>query len=178
MGAAFSPSTANIYMSVKIRRFLRTQRKKPQKLLWYIDDIFMLWPHNSDELETFLTDLNTFNPPLNYTYECSPSTANFLDLTIYKGPHFHYTNTLDTKTYQKPQNLYQYLHFTLNHQKTTFKAIITGELIRYARTNTSEDNYQAMKHVLKQRLLARDYPEQLIDKTAATISHKDRQRHL
>ena len=33
---------------------------------------------------------------------------------------------------------------------------------------------KAMKHVLKQRLLARDYPEQLIDKTAATISHKDK----
>lgn len=178
MGAAFSPSVANIYMSVNVRRFLRTQRKKPQLLVRYIDDVFMLWPHTSDELETFLTDLNNFNPALHYTYEYSPSTANFLDLTVYKGPYFHYTNMLDTKTYQKPQNLYQYLHFTSNHQKTTFKAIITGELIRYARTNTSEDNYHAMKDVLKQRLLARGYPEQLIDKTAATISHKDRQRHL
>ena len=178
MGAAFSPSVANIYMSVMLRRFLRTQQKKPQLLVRYIDDVFLLWPHTLDELKTFLTDLNNFNEAIHYTYEYSPSSANFLDLTIYKGSSFHYTSTLDTKTYQKPQNLYQYTHFTSNHQKATFKAVITGELIRYTRTNTSEDNFLAMKQLFKRRLLARGYPQKLIDSTAATVKFTDRQRHL
>ena len=178
MGAAFSPSVANIYMSVSLRRFLRTQPKKPQLLVRYIDDVFLLWPHSLDELKSFLKDLNNFNAAIHYTYEYSPSSANFLDLTIYKGPSFHYTNTLDTKTYQKPQNLYQYTHFTSNHQKSTFKALITGELIRYTRTNTSENDFLAMKQLFKHRLLARGYPQKFIDSTAATVSYTDRQRHL
>ena len=178
MGAAFSPSVANIYMSVNFQRFLRTQRRTPLLLARYIDDIFMLWSHTLSDLETFLTALNNFNPALHYTYQHSTSTANFLDMTVYKGPCFNYTNILDTRTYQKPQNLYQYLHFTSNHQKTTFKALITGELIRYIRTNTSEENFQATRQLFKQRLLAREYPEKFIDKVAAAVTFKDRQRHL
>ena len=178
MGAAFSPSVGNIYMSVNFQRFLRTQRRTPLLLARYIDDIFMLWSHTLSDLETFLTALNNFNPALHYTYQHSTSTANFLDMTVYKGPCFNYTNILDTRTYQKPQNLYQYLHFTSNHQKTTFKALITGELIRYIRTNTSEENFQATRQLFKQRLLAREYPEKFIDKVAAAVTFKDRQRHL
>ena len=51
-----------------------------------------------------------------YTFQYSTNTANFLDLTVYKGPCFNYTK-IHTKTYQKLQNLYQYIHFTSNHKK-------------------------------------------------------------
>ena len=37
MGAAFSPTVANIYMSVTLQNFLCTQTKQ---LVRYIDDIF------------------------------------------------------------------------------------------------------------------------------------------
>lgn len=86
MGAALSPTAANVYMSVTISRFLRTQNKKPHLLVRYIDDIFMIWTHTEDELKKFLTDMNSYNPALSYTYHYSLSTVNFLDLTIYKSP--------------------------------------------------------------------------------------------
>ena len=165
-------------LSVNFCRFLRTQRKKPQLLIRYTDDIFMLWPHTPLELEAFLTDLNNFNPALHYTFQFSTNTANFLDLIVYKGPYFNCTNVLDTKTYQKPQNLYQYIHFTSNHQKTFFKALITGELIRYTRTNISEEKFLARKELFKQILRTRGYPQEFIEKTAALVTYKDRQRYL
>ena len=142
MGAAFSPTAANIFMSVTIRRFLHTQNKKPLLLVHYIDDIFMIWIHTEDELKKFLIDLNSHNSALSYTYHYSLSTVDFLDLTVYKSPRFAVTNILDTKTFQKPHNLYQYLHYTSNHQKSVHKAIISGELIRYVRTNMSERTRQ------------------------------------
>ena len=86
MGAAFSPTAANIFLSVTIR-FLRTQNKKPLLLVHYIDNIFMIWTHTEDEfdeLKEFLTDLNSHNYAISYTYHHSLSTVDFLDLTIYK----------------------------------------------------------------------------------------------
>ena len=144
MGAPFSPTVANIYMSVTIRRFLRTQTKQPLLLSRYIDDIFMIWT-DTEDLNQFIAELNSFNPALKYTHHYSSSSIDFLDLTIYKGPLFPSTNSLDIKTFQKPHNLYQYLHFTSCHQKSVYKSIISGELIRYVRTNTSEVNYEVMK---------------------------------
>ena len=123
MGAAFSLSIANIFMSVTLNR---TQQHRPLLLKRYIDDILIIWTNPQDDLVQFLDDLNNFHPSLKYTYEYSTDSTNFLDLTIYKGPHLQRTQRLDTQTYQKPQNLYQYLHYTSYHQKSVHKAIILG----------------------------------------------------
>ena len=178
MGAAFSPTIANIYMSVTIRRFLRTQTKQPLLLSRYIDDMFLIWTDTKEDLELFLTDLNNFNPAIRYTSSQSQTTVDFLDLTIYKSHLFPFTNILDTKTFQKPQNLYQYLHYSSCHQPAVYKAIISGELVRYVRTNTSETNYEVMKTQFKNRLLARGYPKKLIEKVSATVRYKNRPKFL
>ena len=137
MGAAFSPTVANIFMSVTLRKFLNTQQQPPLLLARYIDDIFMVWPKNQD-LDQFLYNLNNFHPNLHFTYEHSASTANFLDLTIYKTET---KQTLEVKTFQKPHSLYQYLDFTSAHPQTVYKGIVTGECVRYLRTNTDQHKH-------------------------------------
>ena len=129
-------------------------------------------------MNQFIAELNSFNPALKYTHHYSSSSIDFLDLTIYKGPLFPSTNSLDIKTFQKPHNLYQYLHFTSCHQKSVYKSIISGELIRYVSTNTSEVNYEVMKHLFKKRLLARGYPKKFVEKVSATVSYQDRTEFL
>ena len=91
MGAAFSPTIANIFMSVILRRFLCTQRYHPLLLKRYTDDIIIIWTE-SQLLDKFLTALNEFHPSLHYTYSSSTESTDFLDLTIYKGPHFQCTH--------------------------------------------------------------------------------------
>lgn len=49
MGAAFLQTVANI--------FYASTQEQPFLLTWYIDDIFMIWPHNQD-LDRFLHNLN------------------------------------------------------------------------------------------------------------------------
>lgn len=129
MGAAFSPTVANIYMSITLSRFLSRQPKQPL-LVRYIDDIFLIWTHSEEELKQFLSNFNDFNPALHYTHDYSFSNVNFLDVTIFKSFLFPFTNLLDRKTFQKDQNLYQYLHYSFNHEKSRYKAIISGELVR------------------------------------------------
>ena len=49
MGAAFSPTVANIFLSVIFRRFLSKQHLKPLLLKRYIDDIFLIWQHSYED---------------------------------------------------------------------------------------------------------------------------------
>ena len=178
MGAAFSPTIANIFMSVFLRRFLHTQEHRPLLLKRYIDDILLIWDKSTEDLESFLTALNAFHPSLHFTFTHSSKHTNFLDLEIYKGLDFPYTNILDTKTYQKDQNLYQYLHFTSNHSQQVHKAIITGECTRYVRTNTKPENYKAIVSIFIDRLQKRGYPRKFIQKTAYSVKFSNRHKYL
>ena len=148
MGATFSPTIANIFMSVTLNRFLRTQPVTPILLARYVDDIFLLWPEK-ETIDNFLSDLNKFHPNLKFTHSRSKTTINFLDLTIYKGPHFLSNWKLDIKIYQKPQNLYQYLEYTSVHPVSVFKSIITGECKRYLRSNTRPETFAATVAMFK-----------------------------
>ena len=178
MGAAFSPTIANIFLSTIIRSFLLTQPIHPLAIARYIDDIFIIWTNTTETLTTFLNNLNSFHPNLCFTHEHSTTSVDFLDLTIYKGPDFPITNILDLKTFQKPRNLYQYLHYKSSHQNQVFKSIIRGECIRYTRTNTTEATYRAMIYMFKQRLLKRGYPETLVNRVIHTVNYSDRQKYI
>ena len=170
MGAAFSPTIANIYMSSLIRNFLATQTTTPLIFKRYIDDIFLIWNDTQTTLNRFLSNLNYFHHSLKFTHEHSELSINFLDLKIYKGSAFSYTNILDTCTYQKAQNLYQYLDFTSTHPLRVFKALIRGECIGYARTNTTEEMFIATVNVFKTRLYKRNYPKPLVEKSVYPVS--------
>ena len=87
MGAAFSPTIANIFLSVTLGKFLKTQPCQPLLFSRYIDDIFMVCP-NKDTVDQLLSSLNCFHPNLHFTHTSSHMSADYLDLTIYKGPHF------------------------------------------------------------------------------------------
>ena len=134
----------------------------------------MIWP-NKQDLNRFLHNLNNFHPNLHFTHEHSTSTINFLDLTIYKSNR---KLTLEVKTYQKPHNLYQYLDFTSTHPRTVYKGIITGECIRYLRTNTEEQNYLILTQTFKSRLIKRHYHPKFIDDCVTKIKFTQRHRYL
>ena len=173
MGAAFSPTIANIFMSKFLKKFLKTEKEQLLFLSRYIDDIFIIWPTRYN-LDKFAHNLNNFHPNIKFTITTSVNKIDFLDLTIYKGHNFSVTKLLDTKTFQKPNSLYQYLYFDSFHPKTTFKAIIIGECIRYARSNTEETNYIAQTSLLRDRLLKRNYPLRFINNNINKVNYHNR----
>ena len=177
MGAAFSPTIANIFLSVIIKRFLESQLHQPLLLVRYVDDIFIIWP-NETTLNQFTSALNSYHPNLKYTHTYSYSSVNFLDLTIYKGPDHHRNHKLDIKTYQKPQNLYQYLDFSSAHPKSVFKSLVLGECIRFARTNTRHETFMATTRIFQKRLQERRYPKKFIGKILSRVKFSNRQKYL
>ena len=118
--------------------------------------------------------------PTNLRFTCtvSKSSVNFLDLTIYKGPDFHQTHRLDLKTFQKPQDLYQYLDFTSAHPQHVYRSIVLGECARYLRSNTRKDTYLATTAVFQKRLQARNYPKKLTRKLISRIDFSNRTQYL
>ena len=122
MGTRMAPSYANIFMHEIEQGFLQTQTIKP--LVWkrYIDDIFVTWTASQTQLDEFLLKLNQYHHTIKFTSETSQTSVNFLDMTIYKGYNFTQTNKLDYKTYFKPTNTFQYLHYQSAHTKNTKKS--------------------------------------------------------
>ena len=52
------------FMSEFETSFIERQQNKPLKWFRYIDDIFFIWPHGEDNLETFVEHRNSFDPSL------------------------------------------------------------------------------------------------------------------
>ena len=73
-------------------------------LIWkrFIHDIFLVWLGSADQLMRYLENINKVHPTIKFTYEQSIQKRTFLDVTLYKGPQFRETKTLDVKTHIKP----------------------------------------------------------------------------
>ena len=89
-----------------------------------------------------------------------------------------YTKALNSKTQNIWIPKYQYLHFESCHQRSIHKAIIIGECVRYARSNTSKENYNRMVRLFETRLHARGYPPSFTKKTLALVPYDNRQKFL
>ena len=83
MGKPFAPSLANIFL-IPFDHFACNNFKiKPLAFFRYIDDIFFIWPGLVQELKEFELLLNFWNPSIHLTFNFSPSSVNFLDLSVY-----------------------------------------------------------------------------------------------
>ena len=105
----------------------------------------------------------------------SKSSISFLDLTIYKGPDFHTTHQFDLKTFQKPQNLYQYLEYKSAHPRNIYCSIILGECTRYL---TRPETYIATTKTFQKGLQERKYPNKLTGKLISRVKFSERQQYL
>lgn len=176
MGSAFSPTIANIFVSVLLKRFLTLSSTKPHLLMRYVDDILMLWPKNQN-LSEFINNLNKAHQNIKFTSESSVSSINFLDVCISLEKDESTTKACFT-TFQKANSLYQYLQYSSAHPKTTFKGIIIGESIRYVRTNSSEDTYNTQINLFTSRLRKRGYPSKFIFKCLHQVNFSNRAKYL
>ena len=97
-------------------------------------------------------------------YKHSDTQLTFLDITVYKGPHFDETGILNIKTHTKPTNKQLYVHKTLYHPECTKTAIPKGEIQRYLRSNTRENTFKYIARQLKSKLIERGYKAKDITK--------------
>jgi hypothetical protein len=80
---------------------LDSTQDKPSLWLRYVDDTFIIWPHDAEKIWNFLTHLNSLRSAIQFTMEIESGGAiPFLDaLVTRKG------TALTTQVYRKPTHI-------------------------------------------------------------------------
>ena len=71
MGTPFAPNFANFFMNRCETHLLATAPDQKKPLIWkrFIDDIFLVWTHGEEKLNTFLDHCNKCFPTIKFTAE-------------------------------------------------------------------------------------------------------------
>ena len=125
----------------------------------FLDDIFLLWNGTLSDLNNFIGYINEIHPTIKFTHECSNTEIDFLDTTIYIDQN---SQTFKSKLFQKPTNTNSILHFSSYHPKHTKENIIQTQTLRYRRLTTDDYTLKRDLEKLKNNLLIRGYPINLI----------------
>ena len=126
-----------------------------------IDDGCGIWNDRGDlgAWDRFCYDVNNFvGGKLKWVIDERCEEVNFLDITI----RINELNRIETRTYQKPMNLYLYITDNSAHPPGVMKGMIFGELKRYHRQNTRREDYLEMVRLLFLRLRARGWRADLL----------------
>jgi hypothetical protein len=165
MGSSLSPLLADIFMEDFETNIISKQNLKPSVWWRYVDDVFSIWPHGSELLDTFLNDINDKEETITFTMEKEyNNTLPFLDVLISKNDTGY-----ETQVYRKPTHTNRYLNFKSNHNINIKKGIIKSLYDRAKITCSNENSFLEEKHLLTSVLLKNDYPLSFINKEFSTI---------
>ena len=124
----------------------------------FIDDMMGFTNCTEAEAATFVNWLNTLHPNLGFTFEFSHERITFLDVTIVVE-----NGQLETDRHIKPTNPQLFLHYTSNHPKSVFKAIVYGQGLTVRMICSKDEFVEKHLRCLKQKFLERGYPVEMID---------------
>ena len=162
-GTAFrtklAPPYACIFLDEVETEFLKSQELQPFLWLRYIDDIFLIWTHGTQELDFFLNELNKFHP-----YETSEERVNFLDLNVSIR-----NGAISTDLYIKPTDGHQYLHNKSFHLEHIKNSIPYSQPLRLSRICSSENDFKGHVDRMKEWVLARDYPKNAVNEQITKV---------
>ena len=182
MGIHPAPSFANIYLAKRIDKLIteleykygENNKSAIQIFKRFLDDIFQIFTGTTKQIHELYDEINKIYPTLKFTMihtsiedkpiedkcECEfTSSIPFLDtsLSIIDGH-------IDMDLYKKKMDRNQYLLPSSCHPKTTTKTIPFSLSLRIVRICSTPANRDKRLTELKELLLARKYPESLIDR--------------
>ena len=113
MGSPLSPVLANIFMEHFEQNALASSALVPKLWKRHVDDIFAVWSHGKEYLNTFLSYLNNIHPSIKFTIEQENDqlSLSFLDIALTRNPD----GSLNHSVYRKPTHTDRYLNYTSFH---------------------------------------------------------------
>lgn len=123
----------------------------------YIDDIFFIWLNTTESLDEFVNFANSFHDTIKFTVEKSCIEVPFLDLNIKLQE-----NHICTRTYHKPTDAHNYLHFKSNHPNHQKRGIPYSQFLHMVRNCTFRKDAEYSINMLFQCFLQRGYPRKLL----------------
>ena len=149
--------------------FIESCEFKPWIWWHFLDDIFMIWLHGREKLESFLDDLNTFHETIKFTWEISYTKIYFLDVmfTLENG-------CFTTDIYSKPTDTHRYLNYKSCHPPHVKRAIPYSQALRLRRICYSDELFNKGGKELKGFLVQRGYSERFVEQQILKEKMKNR----
>lgn len=171
MGTSCAPTYANLFMS-----FIESKLGMNKGIIYrrYIDDILCIFEKDClTESVLFKYYFNTIDENIQINWETSNESVAFLDLNIYK-----YLCYIRVETYSKSINKYLYIPFNSYHPFAQKLAFIKTELIRFLRTNSTQESFVKNKRLFYLRLKERGYNSLFLINQFEQVKFKDRSKYL
>ena len=173
MGTRVAPSYANIFMSDFEQKHIYSYRLQPKVWYRYIDDIFCIWQYGIEELNGFLTHINSVHRTIKFTAEISKTEINFLDTTVKLNE-----GEITTDLYCKPTDRNNYLPFNSAHPFHCKKGLPYGQFLRIRRICSMEEDFERHVAYKAALLLQKKYPIDLLAEAYRRSKERDHQELL
>jgi hypothetical protein len=163
MGTNLAPSFATIFLHQYEMGFFWKYRHIFPFVVRFIDDFFGVSLTTPEETKRLIkSELEQPTNGIILTVETGHSVP-FLDLQI-----SILGGQLSTRLFQKDLNLFLYNPYTSYQPRSVKIGLIKGEVIRYIRSCSQEEDFRAILSTFTARLQARGYPLKFIQKVLAT----------
>ena len=131
-----------------------------------MDDTFVIWPHEQDELQRFHEHLNGQHPNIKFTIEHEKENKlAFLDVLVTRSE-----TRLCTGVYRKPTHTDRYIPFHSHHHRRTITGVLRCMHNRAHRICDSTSRKPELQH-LQSVFQANGFPEDLVKKTLSRRPH-------
>ena len=166
MGTKVAPTYANLVLGYLEQKLLMDLTKEDEyyteyiKQNWkrFLDDCFILWLKTKNELCTFHQKINSLHPDIKFTMEFDEKVLPFLDILVQKN-----NNKIETDIYSKETDTKQYLTFNSCHPRHITRNIPYNLARRICTIVSNEEKKILRLKELKQTLINRNYPKNLIN---------------
>ena len=163
MGSRSSPTFACLFVGflemVMLQAWERQGGALPHMLKRFIDDVFFLWQHGEQELERFVTHLNSFHRTMKFdvvkgeSYDFTTRAINFLDVRIWIDEQ----GFIQTSLFEKPCRVVAYLLPSSCHPGFICRNIPYSLAYRLVRIESTQEGLERNLDKLKEELLSRGY---------------------
>ena len=135
---------------------------EPKFWVRFKDDIFYLWEHGDESLESFLHLLNSLDPKLKITQELDVERRlPFLDVLVHRSDI-----CFEFGVYRKPTHSDRYLNYSSNHSPAVKRGVVTSVVDRALQVCSPRFLDSELDH-LRDILFGNGYPISLINSVIA-----------
>ena len=176
MGTSLAPDYANLFLA----GYEGPALKEFQKYLLYygcfIDDTFAIIEGNLETVLAFQKRFGELHPNMKMEWTQSWYSLPFLDVSVSletaSGVLLRSTKVaVVTRVFLKALNAYLYIPWKSCHSDTSKRSWVKGELIRYVRLSSKEEDFSKMVRLFSWRLRARGYPGKWLRSVFSGVSY-------
>ena len=127
----------------------------------YVDDCLSITEGEEEDIEELFKYINKLNPPIQFEYEVSKSSVDFLDLTIHLNPQ---KSKLEFELFIKPTSKGIFLNYESHHTKSVIINSAKNEFRRAILYGSTEELKENGVKKIESMLKNNSFPDTVISK--------------